>query len=278
MFWLWINTDGRDANPALADILPGLPDPEKQRLWTGKTGVDTQTEGFEIYQVMRDLHAEHQGDLRKRGPVLDFGCGWGRVIRYFLKDLDPGQARSDTDHDEANVAFCVASNPWCTFGRNEATPPLPLADDSVGYLYAYSVFSHFSEPMHRLWLDEFERVLRPGGALALTVRPRGFIEHCGRLRSGEAKGVSPINKRMFLDYRPRVSPRTTTAGYAFSPYNVDDNDAWWGEACISREYVDREWGKRFEVLAFETAGSSRVSRAPHRSRNPLKQHVVLLRA
>ena len=139
---------------------------------------------------MRDLHARHFGSLREWGPVLDFGCGWGRVIRYFVKDVEPHQLMG-TDYDEPNVEFCVASNPWCEFARNEASPPLPIADDSVGFIYAYSVFSHFSEPMHRQWLEEFKRVLRPGGVLALTIRSRSFLEYCRRLQTGEATGAAP---------------------------------------------------------------------------------------
>lgn len=276
-FWLWINTDGRDANVALAEKLPGLPGEEMQRRWTGKTAAATEAEGFRIYRVMRDLHVRHRGDLRECGLVLDFGCGWGRVIRYFLKDVDPGQLIG-TDHDDANIAFCVVSNPWCVFIRNEAAPPLPLADHSVGYVYAYSVFSHFSEPMRQLWLNEFKRILRPGGALALTVRPRRFIEKCAAVRRGEATATAPISVRMFPDAQASLDAYDER-GFAFSPYRAGDEDAWWGEACISRAYIEREWAKQFVVVAFDAADErSFLRRRLGRNGVALKQHVVLLGA
>ncbi len=262
-FWFWINTEGRETSPALRDMLPGLPEPEVQRRWTGKTGTETLAEGFDIYRTVRDLHANRFGSLRDNGPVLDFGCGFGRVIRYFLKDLDPGQLLG-TDYNESLIDYCVATDPWCKFTRNDAGPPLPFADNEVGYIYAYSVFSHFSESLHNRWLDEFKRVLRPGGALALTIRPRSFIVNCGRLRTGESKTVSPINKKMFLDTDAELA-RYDAGQFCFSPYDPADPDAWWGEACIPRKYVEKQWGKRFKVVDFIEAGD-------------LKQHLVLLRA
>jgi ubiquinone/menaquinone biosynthesis C-methylase UbiE len=260
-FWFWANTAGRDASPVLAEMLPGLPDPKVQTRWTGKAGFDTLKEGFAIYRTMRDLHNGHFGNLRQHGPVLDFGCGFGRVIRYFMKDVPAGELIG-TDVNDELINFCVASNPWCRFTLNDASPSLAIADNEVGYLYAYSVFSHFSEPMHEAWLAEFKRVLRPGGVLALTVRPRSFIEHCGRLRSGAATGVSPINKKMFLDTEAELA-RYDKGEFCFSPYDPDDDGAWWGEACISRSYVEAHWSKQFTVIDFVKAGE-------------LKQHLVLL--
>jgi SAM-dependent methyltransferase len=262
-FWFWVNTEGRETSPAVRDMLPGLPDPEMQRRFTGKVGSATLAEGFAIYRTMRDLHARHFGGLREHGPILDFGCGFGRVIRYFLKDVAPGQLIG-TDYNETLVEYCIASNPWCHFTRNEADPPLPIADHELGYVYAYSVFSHFSEPMHQRWLEEFKRVLRPGGLLAMTVRPRSFIEHCRRLRTGEATGVSPINVHMFPDADSALA-RYDDGKFCFSPYDPSDEGAWWGEACIPREYIEQYWSKMFDIVEFVSAAE-------------LKQHVVLLRA
>lgn len=257
--WLWVNTEGRDGAPALRELLPGLPDEAQQRLWTGKSGRDTQAEGFTIYRTIRDLYARHIGDLRDAGPVLDFGCGWGRVIRYFLRDVEPGHLLG-TDHDMPNVEFCRRSNPWCSFTRNDAEPPLPFDDGSVGYVYAYSVFSHFSEPMHLAWLTELRRILRPGGALAVTVRPRTFIEHSRRLRE---QGATSITARMFPDTEAALD-RYDRGGFCFSPYRTADEGAWWGEACIPRPYVEEQWSRLFDVVEFDTTS--------------LKQHLVLLRA
>jgi SAM-dependent methyltransferase len=259
-FWLWANTEGRDVSPILREMLPGLPDERQQQRWTGRSGRETQVEGFAIYRAFRDVHDRHFGSLREHAPVLDFGCGWGRIIRYFLKDVDGGQLLG-TDYDQENVDFCRSSNKWCNFARNEATPPLPVDGDSVGFIYAYSVFSHFSEPMHRQWLEEFKRVLRPGGALAVTVRPRSFIENTLRLRE---QGSDRITARLFTD-TDAVLARYDRGGFCFDPYNPNAENSWWGEACIPRSYVAEHWSDLFDIVDFQAAGE-------------LKQHFVLLRA
>ena len=258
-FWLWAHTEGRDRSPFLEGLLPDLPDPAQQHSWTGKSGFGAQLEGFEVYRAVRDLHARHFGSLRDVRSVLDFGCGWGRVISYFLTDVDPGVLLG-TDRDEANVAFCRASNPWCSFGRNDADPPLPFADRSLDLVYAYSVFSHFGEDMHWSWLTELERVLRPGGAAVLTVRPRRFIEHA---RLQRERGSTDIVARMFPDDEAALAAYDT-GEFCFTPYYARGRAPWWGEACIPEAYIRRRWGELFDVLDIDTAR--------------LKQHAVVLRA
>jgi SAM-dependent methyltransferase len=278
-FWLWIHTEGRQTSPALAAVLPGLPSPEVQQHWTGKSGTATLVEGFDIYRTMRDLHTRHAGSLREHGPVLDFGCGWGRVIRYFVKDVASDHLLG-TDYSEELIEFCLTSDRWSKFTRNQASPPLPIGDHNVGFIYAYSVFSHFSEPMHMRWLEELKRVLRPGGLLALTIRPRSFIEGCQQLRMTEDKGVRRTQSRMFLDADSALGDYDR-GDFCFSPYDPSLDGAWWGEACIPRQYIEQRWSRLFDVVDFVSATPPPLERlgrrlGRHTRHRPL-QHVVLLR-
>jgi SAM-dependent methyltransferase len=244
-FWLWLNTHGRDECSELADLLPGVPDAKVQKLWTGGAGLAALTGGFTTYQSLRDLHVELAGPLE--GPVLDFGCGWGRIIRYFSKDL-PAENLWGSDTTESLLQFCRSALPAMRFDHNETWPPLAHDDGTVGFLYAYSVFSHFSEPLHRAWLDEFWRVLKPGGIAAVSIRPRGFIEWCEKQRGPDPwPDAAPFTKRMFLDSQAALDAYDR-GEFCYSPYNQDDPDAWWGEAVIPQAYVRREWSKRFEVM------------------------------
>ena len=258
-FWRWLHTEGRDASPEAQRVLPAVPEAKVQHQWTGHSGVSTLSEGFEIYRTVRDLCVETAGKLQ--GPVLDFGVGWGRVIRYFMKDL-PGDQLWGTDQNQELLQFCKGAMPELQFNLNQAYPPLPYADGSVGLLYAYSVFSHLGEKIHLAYIDEFKRILRPGGIAALTIRPRGFIDWCERQRGPEpSPKANPITKRMFLD-APAALAAYDRGEYCFSPFGADDPEAWLGEAVIPRAYVDRVWGKRFEVVKVKTG---------------LAQPVVLLR-
>ena len=254
-FWLWMHTTGRSLSPALYDLLPELPDPDLQRHWVGKSGTEALTEGFEIYRTFRDVHQKHFGPVRDNGPILDFGCGFGRVLRFFAKDVNEGDLLG-SDADEELVEICQRNDRWSRVTRNDEWPPTGFEDGQVGFIYAYSVFSHFSEELHRAWLEEFKRILRPGGALALTIRRRRFIVYCG---SQQGDPDAPITSRMFPDTAAELA-RYDRGEFCFTPYVENGR---WGEACIPRAYVESRWSDLFDVVEF--AGTN------------LRQDVVLLR-
>ena len=71
-------------------------------------------------------------------------------------------------------------------------------------------------------------------------------------------------QRAFQDAES-VMVRYDNGEFCFSPYKSSDPDAWWGEACIPRDYIETHWTKQFDLMDFDAA-------------HELKQHVVLLRA
>jgi cyclopropane fatty-acyl-phospholipid synthase-like methyltransferase len=98
--------------------------------------------------------------------VLDFGCGWGRVTRYFDRVLDLW----GVDVQEKAIAACRETIPFARFKQVEPLGPAPFADDAFDLVYAFSVFTHLSEQSHRIWLDELRRVLKPDGLLIVTTQ------------------------------------------------------------------------------------------------------------
>jgi SAM-dependent methyltransferase len=100
--------------------------------------------------------------------VCEWGCGPGRILRH-LPELLPGARIAGSDYNPRTIAWCSANIPSVTFRLNDLAPPLPFADDAFDFLYAISVFTHLSEPMHSAWIEECKRVVRPGGLILLTV-------------------------------------------------------------------------------------------------------------
>ena len=263
-FWLWVNTEGYRRSSRVRELLPGLPSEEVQKHWTNRAGDDALSDGFNIYRAVSKLHQRHGRRDDGSGSVLDFGCGFGRVLRFFLRDMDHRRLNG-TDHDPDLIEFCRESNRWCRFERNGAEPPTAFDDGQFSLIYAYSVFSHFSEAMHLTWLEELRRITRSGGVVVLSVRPRGFIEYCGRLRESGSDADASILSSMFPEADAELA-RYDAGEYCFSPYDRSNPAAWWGEACVSRGYVERVWSRSFQVREFDDAGPQ------------LKQHLVVLRA
>jgi SAM-dependent methyltransferase len=119
--------------------------------------------------------------LRKHGesvlhlaPILDFGCGCGRVVRH-LWTTHPGLAVWGSDINAEQVAWCRDNLPFATLAVNRPEPPLPFPDNTFGLAYAFSVFTHLPAEMQRPWLLELARVLRPGGYLILSLHGVSLI-------------------------------------------------------------------------------------------------------
>jgi SAM-dependent methyltransferase len=105
--------------------------------------------------------------------VLDFGCGCGRVTRYW-REFRGEVAGSDLSPEA--IAWCRANLPFARFELNGLEPPLAFEAASFDLVYGLSVFTHLAVDTQRRWLDELRRVLRPGGYLLLTTHGERYRE------------------------------------------------------------------------------------------------------
>lgn len=65
------------------------------------------------------------------------------------------------------------------FQVNRYEPPLMFADHSFDLIYGISVFTHLDKASQEQWIPELYRLLRPGGALIMTVNGTSAAEHAG---------------------------------------------------------------------------------------------------
>jgi SAM-dependent methyltransferase len=248
--WSWVSTVGVEQLPVLTKCLPPLPSKETQLRFTGDSGQSTLQRAFAVYLRLRSLCATHQVALDR---VLEFGCGWGRILRFFVRDLEVENIFGMDVHPEM-VRLCNSSLPWARITRCEPQPPaLTLPDTSFDLIYAYSVFTHISEATQLAWLSEFNRVLRPGGLLVLTTRPRAFIEMCAQYSTtGDTTSWKTGLKKAF------PHPSKTLSDYdqgrfIFAPVGGGDflSSEFYGEACVPLEYVKKTWTRQFDLCSWE---------------------------
>ena len=122
-----------------------------------------------------DAIAAH-APLAELESVLDFGCGCGRVTRWW-SDFDGRVAGSDVSGPA--IDWCRANLPFGRFEQNALAPPLVFEDESFDLVYALSVFTHLTADLQLAWRDEVRRVLRPGGLLLLTTHGRSYVPRLG---------------------------------------------------------------------------------------------------
>jgi len=104
--------------------------------------------------------------------VLDFGCGCGRVTRYW--DEFAGVV-AGSDVNPKAIDWCRDNLGFASFERNALAPPLDFDATSFDLVYALSVFTHLTSELQLAWRDELLRVLRPGGLLLLTTHGRSYV-------------------------------------------------------------------------------------------------------
>jgi SAM-dependent methyltransferase len=158
--------------------------------------------------------------LDEIASVLDFGCGCGRVTRYFRKH-EGEVAGSDVNRDA--VAWCRANLPFGNFELNGLAPPLVFADASFDLVYALSVFTHLTADLQLAWRDELRRVLRPGGRLLVTTHGRSYLprlddEERSRFARGElvVRWGEVAGSNLCSAYHPEPYLRDTFAdGFTF---------------------------------------------------------------
>jgi ubiquinone/menaquinone biosynthesis C-methylase UbiE len=250
-FWFWLNTAGYRASPKLQELLPGLPSVQVQTRFTGAAGDQTLREGFFVYRMVKRIFEAQIGAISHQHTFLDFGCGWGRITRFFLKDIDPSNLWGIDCLDEA-IQVCKQTNRWSNFDLVGMQPPTRFPNDMFDLIYCYSVFSHLSEDIHKLWLAEFQRILRPGGLFIATTRSRDFIIRCAELRGRQnlpeylvgASKSFPNMEQSLANYDRGLFCHSPTGGGGIL------DTSFYGETCIPKAYVLNYWAKLFTVVSF----------------------------
>src|SRR6267142_1489656 len=118
---------------------PRFPPEDLQRMFVGSAGELTLREAFTFFKAVKS-YAESAGvpfGLSTR--VLDFGCGWGRIMRCYLRDVSASNLHG-VDVDEKMVDLCRSL--YGRLARFEVVPAHPPAATIAGpydIIYLYSV-------------------------------------------------------------------------------------------------------------------------------------------
>lgn len=248
-FWLWLNTEG---HTSLKNIIPAMPEEDVQLGFTGAKGHSVLREGFSAYRLFKQCYEDHVGPIAHGNRILDFGCGWGRIIRFFLRDVEPSRLWG-CDPVERMIDICKNDNPWCNFKIINTRPPSPFEDDTFDLIYSFSVFSHLSEEMHNVLLTELNRILRPGGLLIVTTRRRNFIEHCAEMRKRsdlDSLHEGPRSSASAFPNTRECLSEYDQGRYCFSQLVHEGEWSYWGEAAIPKDYVLKHWTRSLTFLDY----------------------------
>ena len=143
--------------------------PEEVQKHIGGTGRAFIMGGFDVAQEAAALLQNYGGrSLDSFKSILDFGCGSGRVTRFF-KPMAPDSRFFGCDIDRPAIEWCSANlTEIGQFAVNPPEPPAPYPDSNFDFIFVFSVFTHLPEGMQFSWLADLRRMLQPGGLLLAT--------------------------------------------------------------------------------------------------------------
>jgi SAM-dependent methyltransferase len=159
---------GMASQHSSTDASRELPPPEIAQLAIGiRDPVAMDTSGLVGVQSMESILAANGIALRELEAILDFGCGCGRMLAHLQKT---GARLYGADYNPYLAEWCKRTVPSVTAViPTEATPGLKFEDSTFDLIIAVATFTHMDETVQRPWMRELTRVLRPGGALYLSV-------------------------------------------------------------------------------------------------------------
>jgi SAM-dependent methyltransferase len=183
--------------------------------------------GAKVADQIAAILAANGRPLQSHARILDFGAGPGRVLAS-VRELHPAASLTGSDIDPEAIAWAAENLPEAgEFRVNGPEPPAPFADESFDLIYAISVMTHLPEEMQWAWLADLRRMLRPGGLLLTTkLNPAAYD------LPAEIQAAAAANGFVYW-------------GQATATDGLPD---FYRLAYHSRDYIEREWGRYFEVL------------------------------
>jgi SAM-dependent methyltransferase len=122
---------------------------------------------------IRSAMAKNGVDLNTIYAFLDFGCGCGRILRFWHELQGPRIHGSD--YNRVLIRWCQDHLPFGRFKTNKPYPPLDYQDEAFGFIYAISVFTHLAEEWQIPWMKELHRICQPGGFVLVTVHGGSYL-------------------------------------------------------------------------------------------------------
>ena len=162
--------------------------------------------GKQIAAVLHGMIRAHAGPGTK--TLLEWGCGPARILRQ-MEMLDQKLTLFGADYNAQSVSWLRQTFPNIHVRQNNLQPPLPFEDGFFDVVYCLSVFTHLSAEMHKVWIDDIERVLKPGGIFIGSFHGEDCIAHLldhelRRFEEGELVVRANVKEgsRLFCAFHP----------------------------------------------------------------------------
>lgn len=212
--------------PKINRFLPAMPPDEIQKRWTGGTGHALMAQSCAFVKSMQRMWLLHRGTTWDTQEVLDYGCGWGRILRLMYKFF-PASQLYGVDAWPNSLSLCMELGLPGKFSLCDEVPTgPPITGQKFNIIYSFSVLTHLAENCHRAVVKSLRQSISEDGMLFVTIRPETFWDNA------RDRSIAEQMKRCHME-----------RGFAFhcnSPQSSSRNKIF-GDASIALSYVEKHW-------------------------------------
>jgi SAM-dependent methyltransferase len=183
-------------------------------------------------------------ELAQARRILDYGCGCGRMLRWFA-DLD-GPAIHGIDIDADAIAWAREHLTFAQLHVGPGVPPTDFEDDYFDLVVNHSVFTHLDAEYQDRWMAELQRISADDALLVLSASTETpFHEYEESLRDA---GVdpSPARERIARDGILHITEDSWRGGPFPDFYHSTFHAPW---------YLLEHWQQWFELVAYIPRGN-----------------------
>ena len=161
--------------PNLLHWFPKMPSVDIQKSWTGAANNILLKQSISFIRIVVSAYHSMACKPISQGNILDFGCGWGRLIRLLYKYV-PDNNIYGVDPWDKSIEICQKTNLHGNFFISEYVPrSLPTPNNlKFDFIMAFSVFTHLSEKVTKICSKTLKNYLTNNGVMAITIRPREY--------------------------------------------------------------------------------------------------------
>lgn len=175
LFGAFLVTLPREDLPGLSALLPRMAADAVQDQWTGTHATPLLLQSVNFVNATAYGFRQHARRPLSNQRILDYGCGWGRLLRLMLWHSNPDRI-SGVDPWDRSIEICRQDGVLGRLAQSDYLPEDLPVEGSFDLAYAFSVFTHTSENATRKALAAVRRRISPDGLFAITVRPVEYWE------------------------------------------------------------------------------------------------------